>query len=172
MLEDPVAITVFRTQYDIPANIEVRPNAPTDGYVFHNGWMPFWLVTIVEAGVWFPFHPLLRDCLWEWHLCPWQLLPNGYKIITRVVQLNRILGISLGVSDIEDVYGLCKSADRNSYYLWLRTGQASFVTTLEDSYRYAGDDRVFARGEWEFSESKMSRLIRIPRKMGTPPSKG
>ncbi|XXG88268.1 hypothetical protein AAC387_Pa12g0501 [Persea americana] len=134
--------------------------------------MPFWLVTVVEVGVRFPLHPLLRDCLWEWYICPCQLLPNGYKIIMGVVQLNKILGISLDVSDIEDVYDLCKSVDGNSYYLRLRTGQVGFVITLEDSYRYAGDDRVFVRWEWEFSESETSRSIRIPRKMETPPSKG
>ena len=50
MLEDPATITVFRTQYNIPANVEVRSDGPTDGYVFHNGWMPFWLVTVVEVG--------------------------------------------------------------------------------------------------------------------------
>ena len=117
MLKDHVSITVFRTQHNIPANIEVRPDGPTDGYIFHNGWMPFWLVTVVKAGVRFPLHPLLRDCLRECNLCPFQLLPNGYKIIMEVVQLNKILGISLGVPDIEDIYDLCKSTDGNSYYL-------------------------------------------------------
>ena len=137
---DQVSITVFRTLYNIPANVKVRPDGPDDGYVFHDGWMPFWLITVVEAGVRFPLHPFLRDCLREWNLCPCQLLPNGYKIIMGVVQLNRILGISLGVPNIEDVYDLCKSTDGNSYYFRLRVGQAGFVTALEDSYRYAGDD--------------------------------
>ena len=136
------------------------------------GWMPFWLVTVVEAGVWFPLHPLLRDCLREWNLCPCQLLPNGFKTIMGVVQLNRILGISLSVLDIKDIYDRCTSADGNSYYLRLRTGRGGFVTSLEDSYRYAGDDRVFVKGEWEFGESEVSTSVRIPRKMGTPPSKG
>ena len=85
MLEDHVSIIIFRTQYNIPANVEVKPDSPTDGFVFHNGWMPFWLVTVVEAGVRFPLHLLLRDCLREWHLCPYQLLPNGYKIIMGLV---------------------------------------------------------------------------------------
>ena len=109
--------------------------------------MSFWLVTVVEAGVRFPLHPLLRDWLQEWNLCSYQLLPNGYKIIMGVVQLNRILGISLGVPDIKDVYDLCKSTDGNSYYLRLRIGRAGFITALEDSYRYVGDDRVFVRGQ-------------------------
>ena len=172
LLEDHVSIIVFRTLYHIPTNVEVRPDSPTNGFVFHNGWIPFWLVTAVEAGVRFPLHPLLRNCLQEWNLCPFQLLPNGYKIIMGVVQLNRILGMSLGVLYIEEVYDLCKSTDGNSYYLQLRIDRAAFVTALEDSYQYAGDDRVFVRGEWEFGESETSRSVQIPRKMGTPPSKG
>ena len=134
--------------------------------------MPFWLVTVVEAGVRFPLHPLLRHCLREWNLCPCQLLPNGYKIIMGAVQLNGILGISLGVLDIEDANDLCKSIDGNSYYLRLRVGRAGFITALEDSNWYTRDDRVLVKGEWEFDELETSRMIQIPRKMGTPPSKG
>ena len=85
LLEDHVSITVFRNLYHIPANVEVRPNGPDDGYVFNDGWMPFWLVSIVEAGVWFSLHPLLRDCHRKWNLCPCQLLPNGNKIIMGAV---------------------------------------------------------------------------------------
>ena len=99
-------------------------------------------------------------------------MPNSFKIIMGSVQLNRILGINLGVSDIEDVYDLCKSGDGNSYYLQIRSGQAGFVTMLEDSYRYVGDYRIFVKGEWEFSESETRRSLRIARRLGTPPSKG
>ena len=49
-------------------------------------------------------------------------MPNGFKIIMGAVQLNRILGINLGVSDIEDVYDICKSGDGNSSYLRIRAG--------------------------------------------------
>ena len=73
MLEDSHAIVVFRAQYRIPDNVHVRldnPEDPFDGLVLHNNWMSFWLVTVIEGEVRFPLHPLLRDCLWEWNLCP------------------------------------------------------------------------------------------------------
>ncbi|XXG82195.1 hypothetical protein AAC387_Pa10g0194 [Persea americana] len=106
LLGDPVSVAVFRNLYSIPAIVEVRPDGPENGFIMGDGWMPFWLVTVVEAGVRFPLHPLLRDCLQEWNLCPCQLLPNVYKIIMGVVQLKGILGINLGVLDIEDTYDL------------------------------------------------------------------
>ena len=133
--------------------------------------MPFWLVSVVEGGVRFPLHPLVWDCLQEWRLCPCQPLPNGYKIIMRVVRLNEILGIDLGVPDIEDTYDLCQSAEGNTHYLRLRVRQVGFVTALEDSNKYAGEDRVLIRGGREFGEAEPSTTVRIPRKIGTPPSK-
>ncbi|KAJ8617840.1 hypothetical protein MRB53_014026 [Persea americana] len=138
LLEGEQVVAAFRAQYNIPADVKVRldnPEDPTDGLIFHNGWMSFWLVTVVEGGV-------------------------------------RVLGISLGVSDIEDVYDLCKSVDRNSYYLRIRSSRAGFVTVLEDSYQYAGDDRIFVKRECEFSESETRRSLWILRSLGTPPSKG
>ncbi|XXG59957.1 hypothetical protein AAC387_Pa04g1954 [Persea americana] len=174
LLEGVHAIAAFRVQYNIPANVEVRldnPDDPSDGLVVNDGLMPFLACDRYRrgGGVQFSLHLLLRDCLWEWHLCPCQLIPNSFKIFMGVVQLNRILGISLGVSDIEDLYDLCKSGDGNSYYLLIRSGRASFVTALEDSYQFAGENRIFVKGEWEFGESKTSRSIWIPRRLGTPP---
>ncbi|XXG51061.1 hypothetical protein AAC387_Pa02g4921 [Persea americana] len=52
ILENPHAIVDFRAQYRIPDNIEVRLDNPEDildGLVFNNGWMMFWLVTVIEG---------------------------------------------------------------------------------------------------------------------------
>ena len=70
LLEDPLSIAVFRDMYKIPVTVEVRPDGPNDGLAYDDGWMPFSLITVAEAGIRFPLHPLLRDCLWEWNLCP------------------------------------------------------------------------------------------------------
>ena len=88
-----------------------------------------------------------------------------------VVRLNEILKIGLGVPDIEDTYDLCKSAEGDTYYLWLRVRRNGFVTALEDSNRYAGEDRVLVRGGWEFGEAEPSTTVRVPQKIGIPPSK-
>ena len=170
-LGDALSISLFRKEYKVPANVEVRPDGPDDGITYSDGWMPFWLVAVVEGGVRFPLHPLLRECLREWGLSPCQLLPNGYKIIMGTVRLNEVLSINLGVSDIEEAYDLCKSAEGHTYYLRLRLHRTAFVTALEDSYKYAGEDRVFVRGAWEFGEAEPSTTARIPRKIGVPPSK-
>ena len=170
-LGDALSISLFRKEYKVPATVEIRLDGPDDGFTYSDGWMPFWLVAVVEGGVRFPLHPLLRECLREWGLSPCQLLPNGYKIIMGAVRLNEILSINLGVPDIEEAYDLCKSAEGHTYYLRLRVHRTAFVTALEDSYKYAGEDRVFVRGAWEFGEAESSTTARIPRRIGVPPSK-
>ncbi|XXG76521.1 hypothetical protein AAC387_Pa08g0855 [Persea americana] len=76
-------------------------------------------------------------------------------------------GLPLGV---EDTYDLCKSAEGDTYYLRLRVRRTGFVTVLEDSNKYAGEDRVLVRGGWEFGQAEPSTTVRIPRKIGTPPN--
>ena len=99
-------------------------------------------------------------------------MPNGFKIIMGVVELNKVLGINLGVHDIEDVYDLCKSVGGdNTYYLRVRANRRCFVFELEDSCRYAVDDRLFVSGNWECGASEKERIYKVPRGFGTPPSK-
>ena len=63
-------------------------------------------------------------------------MPNSFKIIMGVAELNRILDINLGVHDIEDVYDLCKSGGgNNTYSLRVKANRRCFVNTLEDSWR-------------------------------------
>ena len=116
--------------------------------------MLFLLVTVIKGGVRFPLHPVLRTCLKKWHLCPYQLIPNGFKILMGVAELKRILCINLGVHDIEDVYDLCMSGGGdNTCYLWVRANRQCFINELEDTNKYAEDNRLFVSSNWEFGAS-------------------
>ncbi|RWR83673.1 hypothetical protein CKAN_01243400 [Cinnamomum micranthum f. kanehirae] len=135
-LETPEVTAKFKAKYGIPDDVRIRlndPEIPFDGYDFTNGWMPFYLVTIIEGGVQFPLHPLLISCLKKWHLTPGQLMPNIYKIIMGVAKLNKILSINLNVHDIEDVYDLSKSSGDGFYHLRVKAKRQCFINNLEDS---------------------------------------
>ena len=173
-LDTPEAMASFREAYRIPDNVLTRLNDPDDfrdGMSARGDWVPFPLIAIIEGGVRFPIHPLLRACLSSWHLAPCQLLPNAYKIIMGTAELNRLLGINLGVHDIEEAYYVCKSVGESEcYYLRVKPKQDPFVHKLEDSYKYAEDDRLFVSGEWEFGANS-DRSFSVPRHFGIPPSK-
>ena len=170
-LNSPEEIARFRGDYHIPDDVNLRLDNNLDGYAFYNGEMPFYLVTIVEGGVRFPLHPLLRECLSRWRLCPCQMLPNSHKIIMGVVELNRLLGTDLGIHDIEHCYDLVKSPNEETYYLRAKKDKECLVNSLEDSNKYAGDDRVFVSGNWEFGAlPEEQRVFRVPTEFGCPPS--
>ena len=74
------------------------------------------------------------------------MLSNSHKIIMDVVELNRILGTDLGIHDIEYYYDLVKSPNEDTYYLRAKKDKKCLVNGLEDSNKYAGEDRVFVSG--------------------------
>ena len=131
--------------------------------------MPFPLIAVVEGGVRFPLHPLLRACLSSWNLTPCQLMPNAFKVIMGTVALNKHLHINLDIRDIEDVYDLCKTKE-GTYYLRLKPKRRPFVNALEDSNKYVGDDIISVSGNWEFGPEEEARVYSIPRYPGVAPS--
>lgn len=167
----------LRNAYKIPDDVLVKSGdfqGGFDGHFHFYKWMPFPLVSIIEGGVRFPVHPLLRSCLSTWRLCPFQLMPNGFNIIMGIAELNNIFDINLGVYDIKDAYDICKSAGgEDTYYLRVKVKCRPLVIALEDSSKYAGDERLLVSGNWEFrpSETEVARRIQISWKLGTPPSK-
>ena len=169
----------FRIKYNIPDDVVVRLDGERDprdkwSYRAKSGEMPFPLVAVLEGGVRFPVHPLLRACLQKWHLVPCQLLPNCFKVIMGVVKVNEMLGLECNVHDFEDVYDVCKSnVAEDSYYFRVRVKDSAIVKGLEDNTKYAGDDRILVSGNWEFAddESIAQRSLKIPHFVGILPSK-
>ena len=78
--------------------------------------MFFPLMAILEGGVRFPMDPLLLSILRFYGLCPDQLPPNFYQVVSCVSRLNRIYGLQLNHHDINFMYNLCGNLKSN-YYL-------------------------------------------------------
>ena len=136
----PAKMEEFRRRYEIPDSIGLE--LADVGDVHQATWetihMP--VVDIVEGGVRFPLHPLLRETLAYYRLCPRQVSPNMIRIIMGVVELNRLLGTSLGVWDIQFCYSACR-APSGTFYLKCRKDFMKLVTDLPDSAR--GEDLDF-----------------------------
>ena len=169
LVDTPERMIAFREKYDIPDNVQTKLGELGDE-MFFNNWMPFPLVAIVEGGVRFPLHPILKNCLRSWQLAPCQLSPNVFKVIMGTVEINKMIGSHFDVHDIEECYDVCQSkTGAGYYYLRLRKFEQPFVHDLEDSYKRAGDDRLLVSGEWEFGPGE-SRYCKIPRYFGAPAS--
>ena len=70
----------------------------------HTAFFP--LMAILEGGVRFPVDPLLLDTLRYYGLCPDQLPPNFYWVVSYVSKLNHTFNLQLDHHDINQMYRL------------------------------------------------------------------
>ena len=84
-LNTEASLANFRAVYDIPGDVEVA--------YYHEGditlqWRPhvvfFPLMAILEGGVRFPLDPLILSTLRFYVLCPDQLTPNFYRVMSCI----------------------------------------------------------------------------------------
>ncbi|RWW04069.1 hypothetical protein GW17_00032734 [Ensete ventricosum] len=77
-------------------------------------------VDALEAGLWFPLHPLIEECPRWWRISPNQVAPNSWRYL--IVFLGECRGA--GIIPTRDLFmacfRLCKS--RGGYYLTTRVG--------------------------------------------------
>ena len=64
-------------------------------------------MAILEGGVSFPMDPLLLNTLRYYGLCPDQLPPNFYQVVSCINRLNQTFGLQLDHHDINHMYSLC-----------------------------------------------------------------
>ena len=115
----------FRAVYDVLGDVDIAYCHESDialqrrsnpNIVF------FPLIAILEGGVRFPVDPLILSTLMFYGLCPDQLPPNFYHVISCVNRLNQIYGLQLNYHDINFMYSLCGNT-RSDYYLKVRDVQ-------------------------------------------------
>ena len=89
LLEAPGALATFRQKFDVSSDMEVAYCYESE-IAFHRGRGTafFLLMEILEGGVRFPVDPLLTNTLRYYGLCPDQLPPSFYWVVSCVSRLN------------------------------------------------------------------------------------
>ena len=113
------AMAVFRHVYEIPNGVGLKYVHWSDALVPAAGNLLLPVVAIVEGGVRFPMDPLLADFLGHLRLTPSQVNPNVFRIVMGTVELNRRLGLDLGIHDILRTYILHHNSKTDAYSLVL-----------------------------------------------------
>ena len=163
----------FRVEYNVPNDVYLRLGPPLDRPeipVFDQGTqeMPFALSSIIEGGIRFPLHPLIRECLNFWGLAPTQLNTNAYKVLTGSVRLNQLCEVEIGLAEVEECHTVSKASRvANSYYLRAIAGKSGLVNGLESSLKHTEGDFLWVSGNWEFGEGP-NRQHSVPRVLGCP----
>ncbi|RWW37137.1 hypothetical protein BHE74_00057787, partial [Ensete ventricosum] len=77
-------------------------------------------VDALEAGLRFPLHPLIEECLRWWRICPSQVAPNSWRYLIVFLGECQGAGIILTRDLFMACFRLCKS--RGGYYLTTQVG--------------------------------------------------
>lgn len=82
-----------------------------------------------RGGVRFPVDPLILKTLLFYGLCPDQLPPNFYQVVSSVSQLNNLYGLHLDQHDVNYMYSLC-GKESSGYYLRVRDTWVWLISCL------------------------------------------
>ena len=107
LLEAPAALATFRQKFDILGDVEVAYCHESE-IALHRGHGTsfFPLMAVLDGRVRFPVDPLLVSTLRYYKLCPNQLPPNFYRVISCVNRLNHTFDLQLDHHDINHMYSL------------------------------------------------------------------
>ncbi|RWW36941.1 hypothetical protein BHE74_00058001, partial [Ensete ventricosum] len=114
------SLAAIRARYSIPT--EYGLHVPEPGQRPYSLDVPGMCISVdaLEAGLRFPLHPLIEECLKWWRISPSQVAPNSWRYL--VVFLGECRGA--GIIPTRDLFmacfRLCKS--RGGYYLTARVG--------------------------------------------------
>ena len=107
LLNAGVPLATFRQNYSVPDDVEVMYCDESE-IALHRGEDTafFSLMSILEGGVMFLIDLLLINALRYYGLCPDQLPPNFYRVVSCVSRLNHTFGLQLDHHDINHICNL------------------------------------------------------------------
>ena len=88
-----------------------------------------------------------RDYLIAYKLCPYQCVPNLFRVLSSVDALNEQMGLNLTWHDIVWMYECHLLADLG-YYLKSRSSVVRLISCLPKSNKGMKDDFLITSGEW------------------------
>ena len=135
LLNTEASLVSFRQTFNIPEDVNVAYCHESEIALHRGPNVAFFpLMAILEGGVRFPVDPLLLNTLRFYGLCPDQLPPNFYRVVSCVTRLNQTYGLQLDHHDINHMYNLCGNKKTN-YYLKVRDMRVQLISCLPDSNR-------------------------------------
>ena len=152
MVSSPGAMTEFRREYNIPDDVVLELAKKGDTPWGDLDRCLFTVVSIVERGLRFPVQPLICEFLRQTRLCPTQVSNNTYKIINGVAELNRRLGLNLGLAEIFHQYSLSRNKSGFCWYLKVKKGRAKLIEGNPDK-ETNDDDFLWVSGRYEDTEA-------------------
>ena len=137
LLSSEATLATFWAAYNVPEDVDIAycHEGDIDIQRRHGVNTVFFpLMAILEGGIMFPVDPLVIGTLRFYGLCPDQLPPNFYRVVSCVSRLNQLFGLQLNYHDINFMYSLCGNIN-SDYYLKTRDMRVQLISCLPNSNR-------------------------------------
>ncbi|RWW76460.1 hypothetical protein BHE74_00015446 [Ensete ventricosum] len=114
------SLAAIRERYNIP--VEYGLHVPQPGQRPYSSDAPGVCISVdaLEAGLRFPLHPTIEECIRWWRISPSQVAPNSWRYLVVFLGECRGAGIIPTRNLFMACFRLCKS--RGGYYLTARVG--------------------------------------------------
>ena len=107
LLSSEASLASFRVAYNVPGDVDITYCHKGDIDLYRRTGLNiifFPLMAILEGGVRFPVDPFIIGTIGFYGLCPDQLPPNFYQVVSCVSRFNQIFGLQLNHHDINFMY--------------------------------------------------------------------
>ena len=148
LLSSEASLATFRATYGVPEDVDITYYHQGDIEIQrHRGTNTvfFPLMSILEGGIRFPVDPLVIGTLRFYGLCPNQLPPNFFRVVSSVSRLNQLFALQLDHHDINFMYSLYGNIE-SDYYLKTRDNKVRLISCLPDSNRNSIEEFVRVSG--------------------------
>ena len=150
LLSSEASLASFKVAHNVPRDVDIAYCHEGDIDLHRRtsvNTVFFPLMAILKAEVRFPIDLLIIGTLRLYGLCPNQLPPNFYRVMSCVSRLNHRFGLQLNHHDINFMYSLCRNI-RSDYYLKTRDMRVRLISCLPDSNRNSAWEFVRVSGNW------------------------
>ena len=134
LLSSEASLATFRAAYDVPEDVDITYCHKGDIDIQRRrdvNTVFFPLMAILKGRIRFPVDPLIIGTFRFYDLCPDQLPPNFYQVVSCVSRLNQLFGLQLNHHDINFMYSLCENID-SDYYLKTRDNRVWLISCLPE----------------------------------------
>ena len=149
-LSSEASLATFRAAYGVPEDVDIAYCHEGDIDIHRRcvvNTIFFPLMAILEGGIRFPVDPLVIGTLRFYGLCPDQLPPNFYRVVSCISRLNQLFRLQLNHHDINFMYSLCENID-SDYYLKTRDNRVRLISCLPDLNRNLAAEFVHESDNW------------------------
>ena len=165
----PLYGATFARCYRPPFGVRVWSPDVLTSYVVQVPKMVCFFEVAFDNDLRFPLHPFIKRVLQHFNVCPSQLAPNFWGILTGLMVLFRDKGFRVpSIALFLDLFSV-KEASEGFIYLSRHAGAPLIITDLPSSHRLWKERYFFVSGRnWEYDPLDKDDTLGVPVAWTTP----